>query len=176
MTSGIYEIFFYRRWQGKTMREIYLFDTSTRDTDEAAIAPERALNCELVASELAKVGFAVDGEADCGQWVETEGAAERNAIEMIWPNGLASGCKAQINLCHVTLSVPIQEFHPDRDEAIEQVLRSACVALHGFGLIGYDPGQDRELRPDNIDEISDDINGETAVRRPWWLAWLPSRT
>ena len=166
-----YELFFYRPVPGRSLREIYQVDISERDRDEAIMEPHRAIDMAGLESALTPLGFkrTVDKDAfgsghDCDQ-------RDADCIELVLEVGETEGAVAEVWECHASLHIPLGEQHLNRDEQIEGLLRSFCVACHDQGLMGYDPKHDRELTPSSLHVLAEEITHGEAKGKPWWKLW-----
>jgi hypothetical protein len=162
-------LFFYRHVPGRNLREIYQLDIQTRDEDEATTEPYRSIDMEKVARSLTMIGFSAPRDADDAFCFDPEGdAPERSKVDLVIERGLLEGTTASVWACHVSLHVPMGDQNGVRDKEIESLLRRVCLACHDHGLMGYDPGHDRELTPATLHVLAEEISQGDESMKPWW--------
>lgn len=164
-----YDLFFYRPVPGRNLRDIYHMDVQTRDEDEAAQEPYRAIDLEKVVRSLTMVGFSSPRDTDDAFCFDPEGdAPQREKFDLMIERGLLEGTTASVWSCHVSLHVPMGDQNGVRDKEIEGLLRRVCLACHDHGLMGYDPRHDRELTPGTLHVLAEEICEGDESMKPWW--------
>lgn len=167
-----YELFFYRRQPGRSLREVYLADISTPDHQEALEDPSRIIDRFRIAAAFDRMGFKRTGSDDAFGFDPHGEDHSPESITLYYPQGHAAGSTVTLWECHMSLAVPLGEQHSARDEELAGLLRRVCLVCHDHNLMGYDPRNDRELTPATINQVVEEIAVGDMQAKPWWKTKL----